>query len=399
MRNPQPICILGGGLVGGVMALDLAQRGFQVIVVDAMPSSSALNPDSDGRTTAVNLASKHYFEQLGLWTDLSPHGELIKTITVYAGNTPWSTHFNHQDVGPDPMGYILDNPILKKTLLTKALEHPLITWLAPASLISKKITSSGALLYIQLAETSEIREINTPLLICAEGRNSKTREDMSLKTYQFPYQQRALVFSVTHERPHNNRAWEVFYPDGPLAFLPAKDHEGKPRSGVVWALPLDQGSFWKDQEHRAIEIKLETLFPHLGALTLCTKVWDYPLSAQLAKDIIADRFVIIGDAAHTFHPVAGQGVNVGWRDAKQLGEILGEARSLGSDLGSGTTLSRYQRHRCLDTLSVFAMTDGLVRLFSNDSSMLGLLRGGGLGVVNRIPPLKKYFMKRAMGYV
>lgn len=391
------IGILGGGLVGGVMALDLAQRGFKVIVVDQIAPEALLNPTSDGRTTAVNLASKRYFDRLGLWPEMAPHGQPIDKITVYEGNTPWSIHFDHQDLGPDPMGFIVDNHHLRQCILTQVLNHPNVTWIAPASLITKRTTPTKVTLFIQPQDDADMKEIDVALLICAEGRNSTTRKDVGIKTYEFPYHQRALVFSVTHELPHQNKAWEVFYPDGPLAFLPATDHGGLPRSGVVWTLPPNQGEFWKVQENSVIEAKLQALFPHLGAFQLCTRVWDYPLSAQLTKDILADRFVLIGDAAHTYHPVAGQGVNVGWRDAKLLGEILTEAQSLGSDLGSLGILRDYQRKRRLDTISIFAMTDGMIRLFSNRSTILGFLRTGGLGAVNRIGPLKKFFMKRAMG--
>ena len=390
------ICILGGGLVGGVMALDLAQRGFRVAVVDQATPEALLNPASDGRTTAVNLASKLYFDQLELWPEIESYAQSIDKITVYEGNSPWSIHFDHQELGSDPMGYIVDNYFLRQSILHKALNHPHITWIAPASMLSKRSGATKVTLYIQ-PQDGDMLEIEAPLLICAEGRNSTTRQDVGIKTYEFPYHQRALVFSVTHEYPHDNKAWEVFYPDGPLAFLPATDHKGLPRSGVVWTLPMDQGDFWKVQENSVIEAKLKELFPHLGAFQLCTRVWDYPLSAQLTNDVLADRFVLIGDAAHSYHPVAGQGVNVGWRDSKLLGEILADAHSLGSDLGSSSILGSYQRQRRLDTLSIFAMTDGMVRLFSNRSTILGFLRTGGLGVVNRIGPLKKFFMKRAMG--
>ncbi len=391
------ICILGGGLVGGVMALDLARRGFKILVVDQVAPEVLLRPASDGRTTAVNLASKIYFDQLGLWPDMASCAQPIDNIAVYEGNSPWSIHFDHRDLGSDPMGFIIDNHYLRHSILAQVLNHPHITWMAPATLVSKKCTTTKTILYIQSNNDTEIQEIEVPLLICAEGRHSSTRSDMGIKTYEFPYHQKALVFSVVHELPHHNKAWEVFYPDGPLAFLPAKDHEGQPRSGVVWTMSGDQGDFWKVQENGIIEERLKLLFPHLGILRLCTRVWDYPLSAQLTKDVLAERFVLIGDAAHTYHPVAGQGVNVGWRDAKLLAETLSETRRLGGDLGARSLLEKYQRKRRVDTLSIFAMTDGMVRLFSNRSTMLGFLRTGGLGAVNRIGPLKKFFMKRAMG--
>lgn len=399
MTNRQAdIVVLGGGLVGAVMALDLAQRGFQVLVVDQVAPEILINPSSDGRTTAVNLASQLYFDELSLWPLLSPHAQPIEKITVYEGGSPQSIHFDHAEIGQDPMGYIVDNHYLRLAILSQATQHDRIQWMAPFKMISKKITSAGVLLFLQ-NEEGEIVEVSASLLICAEGRNSTTRKDMGIKAYEFPYHQRALVFSVIHEKPHFNKAWEVFYPDGPLAFLPATPQADQHRSGVVWSLPADQGLFWKDQDPSAIEAKLNALFPHLGAMSLCTKIWDFPLSAQMTKNVVADRFVLIGDAAHTCHPVAGQGVNVGWRDTQLLAQILQEAKELGLDLGGRTLLEGYQRRRRMDTYSIFAMTDGMVRLFSNRSMILGSLRIGGLGLVNRITPLKRFFMKRAMGSV
>lgn len=391
------VAILGGGLVGGIIALDLAKRNFHVLVVDHVSPEALLNPTSDGRTTAVNLASQKYFQDLGLWPDLLGHAQPIEKITVYEQGSAQSIHFDHTELGNDPMGYIVDNHYLRQAILSHSTQHPNIQWMAPASLVSKKLTSTGMHLFIQ--NEDKILELDVPLLICAEGRNSKTREDMGIKAYEFPYHQQALVFSVTHEKHHQNRAWEVFQPEGPLAFLPATDLEGTPRSGVVWSLSSEYGEFWKTQENSVIEAKLFELFPHLGPLRLCTKIWNFPLSAQMTKSVLSDRFVLIGDAAHTCHPVAGQGVNVGWRDAKLLAEILEQTRSLGLDLGGQPLLKDYQRRRRLDTYSIFAMTDGMVRLFGNKSTILGFMRSSGLGFVNRFGPLRRFFMKRAMGQI
>ena len=221
---------------------------------------------------------------------------------------------------------------------------------------------------------------------------------MGIRSKSFPYSQKGLVFSVYHDKPHHNVAWEVFHPSGPLAFLPMLDSvDGRHRSGVVWTLPEAEADIWAKKDPSEISTRLFEMFPHLGEFELFTQVWCYPLVAQMVDRFIDDRYVIIGDAAHVCHPVAGQGVNVGWRDAKALTDVLVNHLRLGLDLGSQTVLSTYQRSRRIDTYAMFAMTDSMVRLFSNDSRILKPIRSMGLGVVNKITPLKKFFMKRAMG--
>lgn len=387
------VCILGGGLVGGVMALSLAHRGISSIVVDVETPDNLLAQKLDGRTTAVNLASAQFFEEIDLWQPLSGQAARIDNIKVYEANQPWSIQFDHQELGRDPMGYIIENRFIRQGIFEKVLNHPLIKWCAPDKLLTKKITASGAEIYLESGEMASVS-----LIIGAEGRNSPTRDDRGIKKKQFGYGQKGLVFSLYHDKPHANVAWEVFHPSGPLAFLPMLDSvDGRHRSGVVWTLPETEADIWAQKDPSDIAKRLVDMFPHLGEFDLFTQVWCYPLVAQMVDRFIDDRYVIIGDAAHVCHPVAGQGVNVGWRDAKALTDVLVNHIRLGLDLGSQTVLSTYQRSRRVDTYAMFAMTDIMVRLFSNDSKILRPIRSMGLGVVNKISPLKKFFMKRAMG--
>ena len=387
------VCILGGGLVGGVMALALAKYGITSTVIDIETPENLLNQKLDGRTTAVNLASAQFFQRIDLWDKIANHAARIDFIKVYEGNQPWSIQFDHRDLGSDPMGYIVENLFIRQAIFDAALTHPHINWQAPTKVLAKKITPSKAIVYLDNG-----LEVQASLLISAEGRHSLTREEMGIKKKQFTYDQKGLVFSLYHEKPHYNVAWEVFHPSGPLAFLPMQDSDdGRHRSGVVWTLPTAQAETWAAAAKDAIASQLEHLFPHLGKMELFTQVWSYPLIAQMVDRFIDDRFVIIGDAAHVCHPVAGQGVNVGWRDAEALTQVIMDNKKLGLDLGNMTALKHYQRSRRLDTYSIFAMTDGMVRLYSNDSKILKPIRSMGLGMVNKIPPLKRFFMKRAMG--
>lgn len=388
------ICILGGGLVGGLLGVALVKCGLTVAIVDREEKAAMLNPSVDGRTTAISLASKFIFDDLGLWNEIAPYAEPILDIKVFETASPWSIHFDHQMIGKDPMGYIVENRFIRQAIITQALKSPLLTWHDQTVLQNKKMTPSG----VQITLENGI-EIKASLLVGAEGRGSPTREAAGIKSYQFPYHQKALVFSVYHAQPHQGIAWEAFHPAGPMAFLPIQDCPltQRHRSGVVWTLPAEQGDFWQAQENTLIAKKLHELFGFLGDFEIVDQKWAYPLTAQMVSRFIDERFVIVGDAAHVCHPVAGQGVNVGWRDAAVLAKHLQRAKQLGIDLGTQRILKNYQQERRLDTWSIFAMTDGMVRLFSNNSSILYFLRNAGLGAVNKIPPLKRFFMRRAMG--
>ncbi|WP_032112317.1 UbiH/UbiF/VisC/COQ6 family ubiquinone biosynthesis hydroxylase [Candidatus Paracaedibacter symbiosus] len=389
------VCILGGGLVGGVLGIALAKQGLVVTIVDRENRETMLNPKIDGRTTAINLASKIIFDELGLWDEITPHAEPILDIKVFEGGSPWSIHFDHQMMGQDPMGYIVENRFIRQAIIQQTLSLSNITWYDETSLLTKKITPSGVEIFLDNGQ-----EIKASLLVGAEGRSSPTREEAGIKSYQFSYDQKGLVFSVYHEKPHNGVAWEAFHPSGPMAFLPIQDcpTSGRHRSGVVWTLPVEQGDFWFSQENTLIAAKLRELFGFLGEFEIAGQKWIYPLNAQMVDRFIEERLVIVGDAAHVCHPVAGQGVNVGWRDAAILAKHLQHAKNLGVDLGASSILKEYQKARRFDTWSIFAMTDGMVRLFSNNSSILHFLRNAGLGTVNRIPTLKRFFMRRAMGF-
>ncbi|WP_010301594.1 FAD-dependent monooxygenase [Candidatus Odyssella thessalonicensis] len=393
MHHKSDVCILGGGLVGGVTALALAHTGLSVTVADIETPENLLDQKLDGRTTAVNLASAQFFSAIGLWHSIQNYAAPINFIKVYEGGQPWSINFDHRDLGADPMGYIVENRYIRQAIFAAALNHPLINWQAPAKTLTKKINQTQATVYLDNG-----CEIETSLIICAEGRHSPSREEAGINKKQFSYDQKGLVFSVYHDRPHHNIAWEVFHPSGPLAFLPMLESpEGAYRSGVVWTLPVAEADKWTQASKEAIAEQLYRLFPHLGAMEIFTDVWSYPLMAQIVDRFIDNRFVIIGDAAHICHPVAGQGVNVGWRDAHELTTILTRNKQLGLDLGNMTALKQYQRGRRLDAYSIFAMTDGMVRLYSNNSKILSPIRSMGLGIVNKVPPLKRFFMKRAMG--
>jgi 2-octaprenyl-6-methoxyphenol hydroxylase len=317
------------------------------------------------------------------------------SIRVFEKDSPWAIYYDHKELGTDPMGYIVENRVLRQGIIHRAKElSPNLTWVAPAEVAHTQRNPEGAV--VQLVNGQIFK---ASLVVGGEGRLSPTREDAGIKTLRWTYKQMALIAHVSHEQPHQGGAWEVFQPEGPFAILPLRNHPttGAFRSGIVWTGSPDEIQRLLALDDKAISAELQEIFPYYGGIKLSGKRWSYPLSAMVARGTIDYRLVIVGDAAHTVHPVAGQGVNLGWRDAQTLCEVLTKAKRLGLDIGSESVLADYQRRRRVDTASILAMTDGMVRLFSNNSSVLSFLRNAGLGVVNQIPPLKRRLMRHAMG--
>jgi 2-octaprenyl-6-methoxyphenol hydroxylase len=389
------VVIVGGGLVGGALGVALAQQEFSVVVIDREAPQDLLKPDLDGRTTAVSYGSKLIFDHLHIWGKVEHAAEPILDIRVFERGSPWAVYYDYRDVGDVPMGYIVENRILRQGIFSQAHEaQNRLSWIAPATVARTERNLEGAIIHL-----NDGRILKAPLLVGAEGRLSPTRDEAGLKAFRWNYEQMALIAHVTHEKPHKGSAWEIFQPQGPFAILPLRPcpTTGAYRSGIVWTGSSDDIHRLLDLDDAAISATLQDLFPYFGAIHLSGKRWSYPLGAMIAKETIGHRLVIVGDAAHGVHPVAGQGVNLGWRDAQTLADVLGKAKGLGLDIGSKSILHEYQSRRRLDTISILAMSDGMVRLFSNNSTILSFLRNTGLGVVNQIPPLKRQLMRRALG--
>ena len=402
-RNPAPkavdadALIIGGGLVGGTLACALAAEGLDVAVVDSEAPEAAARPQADGRVSAIALSSKRLLEAAGLWGDLAKDAAPILDIRVAEGHTPFFLHYDSREVGGEPFGFMVENRNLRRAIARRMAQEPRIALFAPARV---KTLDRGAMAVAADIETARgVRRVRAPLVVAADGRASRTRRDAGIGVTRRGYDQTAIVCAVRHERSHDFIAHELFQPAGPFALLPMNDRGGR-RSAVVWSerpqiaplmMALDDESFAAEIQRRAGDF--------LGTIRLDSPRWAYPLSAQFAQRMVAHRLALAGDAAHAMHPVAGQGFNMGLRDAAALAEILGEAKSLGLDLGSAAVLERYGRWRRFDNGLMLAMTDTLVRLFSNDIRAIKAVRALGLSAVNRIAPLRRLFARHAMGVV
>lgn len=388
------VVIAGGGLVGLTLGIALAQAGIGVVVVDQQKPSAALEPNFDGRASAIAFASLRMFAALGLTPLLHGRTQPITEIMVSDGDlvngaAPFFLHFDHAEIGGAPLGEMVENRHTRFALHHVAAETPGLTLIAPASITSVVTSARCATLTL-----SDGQAIEAALCVAADGRDSPLRAQMGIRNTSWSYDQTAIVATLAHERPHNGVAHELFLPAGPFAILPLTGQ----RSSIVWTERKAAAPAFMQLSDRDFLAEVSKRFgDQWGALALEGPRFSYPLSLQLASTYVGQRFVLAGDAAHGVHPIAGQGLNLGLRDVAALAETIVDAARLGQDMGSEPVLMRYQRWRAFDNTALAGIMDGLNRLFSNDLKPIRALRTLGLGLVNEIGPLRRLFMRQAGG--
>jgi 2-octaprenyl-6-methoxyphenol hydroxylase len=387
------VIILGGGLVGLTLAIALDRHGLSSIVIDPADPPSQLAPQYDGRATAVASSSWRMLQAIGVGDALEGKGCPIEAIRVSDGLAEGGILFD-PPAGDDPLGMLFENRLLRSTLRDKALAAEQVTLLMPA--MPGEIVRDGAGVRVALGDG---RLAAAPIVVGAEGRNSPIREAAGIAMARWRYDHEAIVATISHERWHENVAYEIFYPSGPFAILPmlAAD-DGRPRSAIIWSVPADDASATFDLPERALVHEIEKrMGGFLGPIALAGPRWRYKLGFHHAAQITDVRLALVGDAAHGIHPIAGQGLNLGFRDAAALAEVLVEGARLGMDLGDAQLLRRYERWRSLDTLMVAFATDSLTRLYGVPGRAASGIRRFGMGLVQRIGPLKDRFMAEARG--
>lgn len=391
------ILIAGGGLVGNALAIACARAGIAVTVVDPLPREKQLDDSFDGRTSAIAQGSVRILQHIGAWPHIAPHAQPIHDIRVCEADKTGYVHYADAEVG-EPFGYIVENAILRRGLFL-ALEAT-----AGITHITGKVTHYTADASRATARLESGDVLEGALLIAADGRFSGLRDQAGIASRRISYQQTAIVCVIEHALPHHGLALEKFYPAGPFAALPLKPKDGVNRSGIVWTererdapdyVALPEAEFNRELQRRLGAADTSVW----GAARVVGKRFSYPLVLMHAEHFIGERFALVGDAAHGIHPIAGQGVNLGYRDVAVLAQLLEEQKALGLDLGAHTMLARYQRWRKFDSVSMTASTDLLNRLFSNDLPGMSLLRRTGMRAVNRMPQLKQLFMRHAMGLI
>ena len=390
------VLIAGGGFAGLSLAIALGQTlgpAFAVAVAD--PAFAASGGTDDERASAIAAAARRLFETLGVWKAVAHEAQPILDMVVTDSRLtdkmrPRFLTFEGEIAPGEPFAHMIENRTLVAALLAKAREIDVT--LLPTS-VAQFDTAPSARIDAQLGDG---RPLAARLLVAADGGRSRLREQAGIASYGWPYGQSAIVTTVAHECDHEGRAEEHFLPAGPFATLPLKGR----RSSIVWTETEDEAKRIMALPNDAFHTELERRFGlRLGEIEVVGARRAYPVGLLVARSFIAERMALVGDAAHVIHPIAGQGLNLGLRDVAALAEVIVDAARLGLDIGDAAVLERYQRWRRFDTMAMGVATDGLNRLFSNRSDVLRLARDVGLGIVDRLPALKRVFMREAAGLV
>ena len=386
------VIILGGGLVGLALAGALDSSGLSAIVVDPADPDQRLDAAFDGRTSAVSSSSARMLETTGVAAHFPAPGCPILKIQVADGLEPGGLAF---EPGPDdgPLGWMHENRHLRAALRARA-EAGRQLWLLWESRVAEVDRGEHGV----IVALEDGRRLCAPLLIAADGRNSPTREAAGIRLARWRYDHSAIVSVLHHERAHGNVAYEIFYPSGPFALLPMTDDGAAHRSAIVWSVQKEDaaGFLSLSDEDFAAEAR-HAMGGFLGERSLAASRSTYPLGFHHASQITAHRLALVGDSAHAIHPIAGQGLNLGFRDAAALAQVLVEGARLGLDLGDAQLLDRYQRWRSLDALSVAFATDSLTRVYAVPGKSASAVRRFGMGLIDRIGPVKTRLMNEARG--
>jgi len=417
VQTEYDLVIIGGGLVGASLACALANTPLSIAVVEQHEFSGDNHTSYDDRSVALSYGSRLLFESLGFWGSIEPYAEPIKQIHVSEKNRFGSTRLNCDTEDVSALGYVIENRALGNVLLTRVQAASNVTLICPAELESIKHEStesesdSKSPVNIVINQQGKKLELRARLLIAADGVQSRVRELLDKKVSQQKYNQSAIICNVTPELPHNGTAWERFTETGPLAFLPLPDfqtqsdsvsslssHSCSPRCSVVWTVLSEQVDEIMALDDDDFLRRLQSRFGYrLGHLLKTGKRSVYPLSLLQAEKTVEANTVLIGNALHTLHPVAGQGFNLGLRDVGVLAELLLSAVHAGQDIASKDLLAQYTETRAGDYQRIIRFTDNLVRWFSFNLKPAQVARSVGLVLMDRIPWLKSAIARRAMG--
>ena len=386
------VIILGGGLVGLSLAAALDSSGLSAIVVDPADPDQRLDAAFDGRTSAVSSSSMRMLQATGVADHFPVPGCPILKIQVADGLEPGGLAFE-PGADDEPLGWMHENRHLRAALRGRA-ESGRQLWLLWKSRVGTVDRGEHGV----VVALEDGRKLTAPLLVAADGRNSPMRETAGIRVARWRYDHSAIVSVLRHEHDHENVAYEIFYPSGPFALLPMTDDDGGHRSAIVWSVKQEDsaGFLSLGDEDFAAEARA-AMGGFLGKIALAAPRSTYPLGFHHAAQITAHRLALVGDAAHAIHPIAGQGLNLGFRDAAALAQVLVEGARLGLDLGDRQLIDRYQRWRSLDSLMVAVATDGLTRIYGIPGQAAASLRRLGMGLIDRISPVKNRLMDEARG--
>lgn len=387
------ILIIGGGMVGASLACALGHSGLRIGVIEAVPLHASSQPSYDDRTVALACGSKRIFDGIGVWREITRHGESpIQRIHISDRERFGFTRLSAADAGLEALGYVVENRVLGEALYCTMQSFDNVSLVCPASM--EAITFNPDVARVTIMQGGAARELTARLVVAADGADSAVRAAAGIEVQRMDYGQSAVVTNVTPEQPHHDTAFERFTDTGPLALLPMTQG----RCAVVWSArtkEVDTILSWDDAEFLS---RLQLRFgERLGRFMKVGRRKAYPLFLTRVSEHVHPRLALIGNAAHTVHPVAGQGFNLGLRDVATLSEVLTDALRQGRDLGDFGVLTRYADWRRRDNRLIARFTDSLIRLFSNDFLPLAVARNLGLIAVDLAPPFKRGFIRITSG--
>ncbi len=406
------IVIAGAGLAGSVLALALKQalgQAYDVVVADPAYARQRrdINREPDSRAFAISAAGQRLFEALGVWDRIRSGAQPINEMAVTDSRTrdavrpAYLTFSSADDGGQDAPGGRTPDAPFAHMVWSRAIGDALADALADAGVVMlpEAVLSADAGAMSADVRLGSGQSMKSALVVAADGARSRLRERAGIGWVTSDYGQSGIVATIGHERDHKGRAVEHFLPAGPFAMLPLPPGEGgRFQSSIVWTESTGDAQALIAAHPADFLEELESRFGlQLGELELMSQPKAYPLSIGIARRFVGERLALLGDAAHVIHPIAGQGLNLGLKDAAALAEAVVEAARLGLDVGSREVLEPYQRARRFDTVAMGLVTDGLNRLFSNDNAPVRLARDLGLGLVDRMPGLKRFFISEAAG--
>ena len=394
MKDKYDILIIGGGMVGASLACALGKSGLRIGIVEAVPIKTPSQPGDNGaRTVALAYGSKRIFDGMGVWSEIQQRGAApIKRIHISDRGRFGFTRLDARDAGIEALGYVVENRVLGTVLYEAMQGLKNVRLFCPAAMEAVAFKPDAAVVTVKC--NGAVSTMTARLVVAADGADSAVRAAVGIKAQRVDYGQTAIVTTVVTEKPHGNTAYERFTETGPLALLPMD----ATRCAVVWSTrpqEVDSILSWDDAEFlRRLQ---ERFGDRLGAFREAGKRQAYPLFLTRVKEHVRPRLALIGNAAHTVHPVAGQGFNLGLRDVAALSEVLVEAARAGRDVGDAQVLQRYADWRRRDNRVVAGFTGGLIRIFSNTFPPLAVARNLGLITVDLAPPVKRYLVRITSG--
>ena len=386
------LIIVGGGMVGASLACALEKQNIRIAIIEAVPYKADKQPSYDDRAIALSFGTSRIFSGMGLWSEISKHTTAIKRIHVSDQGRFGFAHLDHQQEGVDALGYVSTARELGQSLVKKLDQLDNLTLISPATLTDLKLGNDLATAVVQ--RNGQMESITASLIVAADGGNSVVRQKLDIRATDHDYEQTAIIANITPERPHKNVAYERFTRHGPLALLPMNDN----RCSLVWTRSPEDAENILELDDEAFLSRLQPCFGYrLGKFLKTGKRSAYPLKLVRAQEQVRNRLTLIGNAAHTLHPIAGQGFNLGLRDVASLAQTIADAIQTKQDIGDLAVLQKYAQCRKRDHQQVIGFTNTLVNTFSNRFPPLAFARNLGLLATDIISPLKHSLARHSMG--